>query len=302
MKLTLTICTILCAAILMSFVSMPGADAAIASYNWTGTITRNSYDAFYGTFITAYEEGTSANLVVNVYNDFFRDFQVNVSAVIVGFDWGTNYTSAQPTITNPTAIPARQSQIFMINLTVPSVLLASNLVVHSYTIYVEHVNSTTGDKGIVDTWQQSGNGFAVFSTDQADAYSLKKQVDAYASSSSSAIPLLTAEARELMLKSSVAKSIASDAYNQGDFSNAKSFYNDSLNFIQQAFSNETQRWSTFENALVSLIQGGGNMLTFQGYAWLFFGIGFLLMGIGVLVYLVRKGPQPKTTAATTPHP
>jgi hypothetical protein len=97
-----------------------------------------------------------------------------------------------------------------------------------------------------------------------------------------------------MLKSNVAKSIASDSYGRGDFSTAKTSYKNSLDFIQQAFSNETEKWSTFENSLANLLQGGSNLLTFQGYAWLLFGIGFLLIGIGVLVYLARKRPPPRT--------
>jgi hypothetical protein len=66
--------------------------------------------------------------------------------------------------------------------------------------------------------------------------------------------------------------------------------------MQQAWSNETGTWSTFENSFADLLKGGSNLLMFQGYAWLLFGIGFLLIGVGLLVYLVRKRPQPKTSA------
>jgi hypothetical protein len=73
------------------------------------------------------------------------------------------------------------------------------------------------------------------------------------------------------------------------------YYKDSLDYIEQAWSNETDKWSTFENSLVDLLKGGGNLLTFQGYAWLLFGIGFLIISIGALIYLSRKRPQPKTS-------
>ena len=289
-------CIIVCAVFLVSAVNMPAANAAINNFNWIGAVTRNNYDDFYGTSITAYAEGTFADLVVNVYNDYgYYGVPINVSAVKVGFDWGVNYTSGECSIDNPFSVSSQQSHVFTINLTVPSASLASNVVVHSYTVYVEQVNSTSGNKRIVDTWTQSGFGFVVFSTDQADAYNYRKQVEIYPSSVYYGIPIITAKGRELVLKSNVAKSMGSDAYTRGDFSKAKVYYKDSLDYIEQAWSNETDKWSTFENSLVDLLKGGGNLLTFQGYAWLLFGIGFLIISIGALIYLSRKRPQPKTS-------
>jgi len=294
LKTIAIVCVILCAVILVSATNMPMAHASIASYNWIGAIARNSPDNFYGVLITAYEENTTANLVVNVYNDRHFADQINVSAVKVGFDWGQNYTSVECNITNPFVIPYGQSHVFSVTFTVPSVLLANNFVTHGYTIYVEQVNSTSGNVQILQpTWTQSGDGFAVFSSDQADAYNSKKQIEAYPSTTTiSGFPILTAQARELIVQSNVAKTLADNDYMQGDFSGAKKYYGDSLNYIQEAYSNDTQQWSTIENALTALIQGGAGLLMFQGYAWLFFGIGFLLMSIGVLVYLTRKRPKP----------
>jgi hypothetical protein len=37
------------------------------------------------------------------------------------------------------------------------------------------------------------------------------------------------------------------------------------------------------------------MFVNQGYAWLLFGVALLLMGIGVIVFLVRKSGTPKTS-------
>lgn len=296
MKWTAIVCMVVCAVFLVSAVNTPKANASISYFNWIGAVTRNNYDDFYGTSITAYKELTSADLVVNVYNDYgYYGVPINVSAVYVSFDWGVNYTSSECGIDNPFSVSTHQSHVFTINFTVPSASLVSNLVVHSYIVYVAHVNSTTGNKRIVDTWTQSGSGFAVFSSDQADAYNYRKQVEAYSSSTYYGFPLITAKGRDLMLKSNVAKSMGSDAYTRGDFSNAKQYYKDSLDSMQQAWSNETDKWSTFENAIADFIKGGGNMLTFQGYAWLLFGIGFMLISIGALVYLVRRRPQPKTS-------
>jgi hypothetical protein len=294
MRRTILVCMMLYSLILISAVRMPAAQASINNYNWIGAVVRNSYDTFYGTTVTAYEEETAANLVVNVYNEY-SGTPINVSAVKVGFDWGTNYTSSECSTDTPFVISSLQSHVFTINFTLPSTSFTSNLVVHSYTIYVEHVNSTSGNKRIVGAWTQIGSGFAVFSSDQKNAYNYRKEVEAYPSTPSGGIPFLTAEARELILRSSVAKSVASDSYLRGDFSSASNYYSDSLTFMQQAYSNETEKWSTFENALADILKGSGNLLTFQGYAWLLFGTGFLLVSIGVLVYLARKRPEPKTS-------
>lgn len=297
MKKTHIVYALICTLILFSTVSLQSANASITNYNWIGTMARNNYDDFYGATITGYEENTTANLVVNVYNDYFG-LQINVSKVAVGFDWGVNYTSSQCSISNPYAIQPYQSHVFNVAFTVPSVLMASNFVTHSYIIYVEHVNSTTGNKGLASAWTRSDDGFAVFSSDQADARNFKTQLDAYPTTSINGIPILTATARGLIVQSSVAKTLASSYYSQGDFTNAKKYYGDSLNDLQQAFSNDTDEMSSIESSLAGLLKSGGDLLMFQGYAWLLISIGFLLMGIGVLVYLTRKRPEPKATQQT----
>jgi hypothetical protein len=284
-------CIILCAFVLFAALNMPAARASINNYNWISTAARNEHDDFYGSLITAYEENTSAILVVSVSNDI-HDGQLNVSAVKVGFDWGVNYSSSECSIENPFGITSSQSHVFTINFTVPSALFASNLVTHSYTIYVESVNSTSGNKGLTNSWILNGNGFAVFSTDQAAAQQYKQEVDAYPTTNFNGIPFLTANARQLLQQSNVAKTLASDSYMRGDFSAAAAHYKSSLDSIQHAWSNETAKWSTFEDAIAGILQGGGNMLTMQGYAWLIFAVGFLIISIGVLTYLVRRRTPP----------
>jgi len=303
MKKASVIFVLLCSLILFSAFTLRDAHASITNYNWINTLVHNSYDEFYGTSVTGYEENTTANLVVNVYNDFFG-FQVNVSKVAVGFDWGGgNYTSSDCSSTNPYAILPYESHVFTVTFTAPSVLMASNFVTHSYVIYVEHVNSTTGNNELVNFWTRSDDGFVVFSSDQADARSLRDQINAYPSTTSiNGIPILTANARELIVQSGVAETMANNYYRQGDFTNAKTYYQNSLSNLQQAFSSDTDTMSSIESSLANLLSSGGNLLMFQGYAWLMIAIGFLLMGIGVLVYLVRKRPEQTAMRQTSQMP
>lgn len=302
MKITITVCFVLCAAVLVAALNTPVGRASINNYNWISTAVRNQYDPFYGSSITAYEENTSAFLVVSVSNDIYIG-QLNVSAVKVGFDWGTNYSSSECSPNNPFGIASSQSHVFTINFTVPSALFASNLVTHFYTIYVESVNSTTSPNRITNSWTANNDGFAVFSTDQAAANDYQQQVNAYPTSNLNGIPFLTANARQLLQQSNVAKSLASTSYMRGDFSKAAVYYKNSLDSIQQAWANETSKWSTFEDAIASILQGGGNLLTMQGYAWLIFATGFLIMSFGVLIFLARRRtpvPPPPKQPITNP--
>ncbi|UCH31246.1 MAG: hypothetical protein JSV05_07035 [Candidatus Bathyarchaeota archaeon] len=291
MKKAATFYIIFCTVVLIFTSILPTVRASINDHNWIGTTLRNDYDPFYGTSVTAYEEGKMAGLAINVYNDYSAANQVNVSAVIVGFDWGTNYTSDECNIDNPWAIRRYESKVFTMTFTVPSSSVASNLVTHSYIIYVEHVNSTTGNKEIVDTWTQSGHGFAVFSSDQATIHRLEREINAYAYYQY--VPVVMVNSRELLTMSRVAKSMGEHEYNVGNFNGAITHYQNALEFVQQAWSNETEKWSTFEDTFVSILRGSENLLLMYGYAWLIFGIGFLLISIGALVYLVMRARNSK---------
>jgi hypothetical protein len=291
MKRTGVICIVLCAAVLVAVVNMPVARASITNYNWINAVARNQYDDFYASMVTAYEEDTSASMVVSVSNENYPG-PLNVSAVKVGFDWGSNYSSSECSINKTFVIASRQSHVFTITFTVPSAAFASNLVTHSFTIYVESAKNATGPPNrIVASWTMQGDSFALFSADQAAAYRYEQEVNAYPTTNIG-IPFLTSKARQLLVESDAAKTLASDSYNRGDFSSAATYYKSSLDSIKQAWSNETAKWSTFEDAFASILQGGGNLLTMQGYALLIFAVGFLIISFGVLIYLSRRRTPP----------
>ena len=292
MKRLTAICILVCTVSLIAVSTAPAANASIGSWTWIGTLMRNTYDSFYGDTVTGYEEGTTATLIVNVYNNLFSGDPINISAVKVSLDWGQNYTSAETSMATPFVLEYGNSHVFTVTFTVPSTSSVSNYVTHSYTVYAEHVNSTTGPKEIVDYWSQSGTRFAVFSADQADANLAMKELNAYPFMS---LPFFTAEARELLTQSSIAESMGNTEYNSGNFANAKTNYQNALTLMQNAYANETERWGSIENTLEGLLSGTQSLVVNQGYAWLLFGIAFLLMGIGAIVYLVRKSGTPKVS-------
>jgi hypothetical protein len=281
---------VFCALLILCAGIVSPVKASIGNINWIGATTRNEWDGFYGASVTAYKENSTASLVVSVYNSNYSLSQINVSAVKVGFDWGQNYTSTECSTSNPFPIVNYQSHVFAVTFTVPLVSSVSNFVTHGYTIYVEQVNSTTDPKRIVGQWMDSESGFAIFSADQAAAHDLVTQLDSYPSY----YFFFTAKARELMAMSNVERSAAGDYYMRGSFNSAKIHYQNAITLIQQAYSNETQKFSGFEDAFAGLLKGGENLLNMQGYAWLLFGTGFLLISIGSLIFLSRKRPNPRT--------
>jgi len=111
---------------------------------------------------------------------------------------------------------------------------------------------------------------------------------------------LPSEARRLWIEAAVEEAMADEAYNlYGNFTDAKIHYGNALDLIDEALSSEVDKTSSFEDALLGLIDSAGSYLSMQGYGYMIigvgFGIGFLLMGIGVVVYLVRKSKTPPKT-------
>jgi hypothetical protein len=267
------------------------ARASITSHNWIAPLIKDHYDDFYGATVTGYQAGSTATLAVNVYNHF-GSWQMNVSAVRIVFDWGrTNYTSDSSIFnaTSPVEIPAGESRVLSVSFTLPDITVASNLVTHGYTIYVDDVNATHGLVDPASNWPSSGDHFVVYSSAQADAMTLTKGFDKYNWNT----VFFTSQARQMLMDANGFRDQGDDAYESGDFTGATNYYKNATTAIENAYGNETKVVTAFENALLTLANNGGNMLNMIGIGYALFGIGFLFIGIGAMVWLVRKSGQPK---------
>src|SRR3989304_4042894 len=101
---------IMSAFLLVTLISMPiigTAQAAIQQFTWLPPYEYRGYDStFYQTYIVAYKTGATASLQIPVYSDTYVGHPyhsyrpTNVSAVKIGFDWGTNYTSTEVSMDN----------------------------------------------------------------------------------------------------------------------------------------------------------------------------------------------------------
>jgi len=299
-----TICVAF-AVVMFLFCAVRSVSADVSSVNFIGAVYKGS-DPFYGNSITAYTLGTNVTVAVSVYNNYYtyESSTVNVSAVIIWFDWGTNYTSTDVSLDNPFPIPPYQSYVFSLKFRLPSD--ASNLVLHSYMVYVEHVDRLTGSpKTIVGTWTYPGSGFAVYAADQADAQNSYSELlnlgvlqyrDSYYYVPPIAnfpyMPIFSSEARMLWTKARDEGYTGLTLYMRGDFGGAKSQFQTALDDVNQSLTAESEKGKEYEANFVDLMAGIGHAFNGVGDSVLILsigiGIGAIMLGVGVLIYGVAK--------------
>jgi len=263
------------------------AHASILSHNWVDTLLKNETDSFLGSVSAGYQTGSTANLKINVYNHLTA--KMNISAVYVSFDWGINYSSTEANLTQTLIyrLSPGMSHVFTITFTVPDTTVASNLMTHSYVIYVDDVN-VVGTK-LHSNSPSYGSSFAVLSGNQATCIETKREISKYSGYG----VFMTAEAKQLSLMASGAKTLADNAYQKGNFGDAATNYQDSLSLYQDALGNETSIISGFETSLKGMIDFSSGAINMMGLGYVIFGLGWVFIGIGVIIYSIRK---PKSTS------
>lgn len=263
------------------------AQAWIQDYNWTNPARRNYYDSYYGDHVTSYNRGTTAILAVIIYNNHWTPDNKAYFTVRVKMDWATaNATSTETDF----EMVQGDSHVFEVNIPIPDTV--SNRYKHTCTIYSEY-REALGGTAYPDEKQTYSN-MVVYSSAQSEANSYKMELDAYPYYY--AFPVLTPEARELLIRAGVEESIGSRSYERGDFTGARNHYESALNLTKEAYISDTSSLSSFEDAFLALIDAGQSYLSYQGWAFVIASIGFLLMGIGAIVYLVRRSGSPTKSA------
>ncbi len=222
--------------------------ASIEDWMWIEPTFRG-FDDFYGTSVIAYTQGSTAELAVTLNNviPMLPDV-LNVSAVIVGFDWAINYSSTEVSMNNPYQLNAsRPRHTFTVTFTVPSTSVASNMFLHTYTIYVEYVNATTGPKERIGTFSVSSDSFAVYSSDQGIAVTINKAIGVYYTTLYP-YPFVDVEADVLYNRGYAEFALADNAYANGDFTTARTRFEAASSLLDEAFAKESERWSASQQA------------------------------------------------------
>lgn len=267
-------------ALALLTVMMIPAFADISNTTWIG-YTFSGHDDYYGRDVVAYETGTTAVLVVTLTNNAGPD--INISKVWVSFDWGSTYSSAQVSQNKTMILKNGNSYIFTINFTVPSTSVASNLYLHQYV-----VNATfTGAPAFTP---RTGNNFAVYSSDQADAMNLKRIITSYPS-----LSFESAQAQILWNEAANETSTGDRYYIAGNFAAAKQSYSNALNDKNQAWAAEQSYLTMLQDLQIQQTQAQIRSLDamtsfFNGLStmWVLFGIGWVLLGIGYIIKHLRS--------------
>lgn len=275
------------------------AQAALTPGNWKWMgYAFYGTDSFHRATIYAYEYNSTAVLSVTVRNNYpaITDKNLNISALKVWMDWGTNYTSAMTTMDKPYVIPWNENRVIPIEFKVPSSNVASNKAVYGYTIYLEYVNATTGPKKIIG-WDKifAGLDFVVYSNDQVEAQETMSIVNRMLATTDPD-DFNSTKAKIWWIKAENETFIAGTDYARGDFGNAKTHCQNAMSMINEAFAAEQDKGGGFDDAQVDLLKaqaesmrasanylnGLSNMWVLIGVAAVLFAVGYIVRGLGTL--------------------
>jgi hypothetical protein len=277
---------------LISTMFIGTAKADITSYSWQG-YTFNGTDPFYGAIYTiyAYETGSTVTLIVRVENDYKEagiPKPINVSAVGVRFDWNDAYNSTECSLDNPVTLEPGEFDSFAVSFSVPDTTKATNQYLHGYKVYVEHVNSTTGPKELVEAWEESQTqfpDFAVYSEDQADAQDLAQVLGALP------LPTFTSARANLLVYRAENETIYGNTlYMRGDFARAENHSSAALSLYNEAYLAEEEYGVKLEDLDITLAESQVKYFESLGAAvaglpimFSLFGVSAVLFGIGYIV-------------------
>jgi hypothetical protein len=267
---------------LMIILPKPAEATIVGTPLWTNPARRGYTDGYYGTVNVAYDRGATAVLLVTIRNNRGSDahFQATVK-----MDWDTGNVTSTNVMINTS-----ESHTFEVQITIPSDV--SNLYMHTYTVYSQYRYNSSDSWSIDD--MDSNSGFVVYSPEQSTANSLKLELNAYPSYAYTPF-LSSSKARELVTNASLEENLGDQNYARGDFATARDHYQNALDYTEKAFASDTDYLSNFENTMVGLLNAGQTYLSFQGWAFLIAAISFLLIGVGIIVYLIRRSKPPVPT-------
>lgn len=289
---------------LISTMLVGTAKADITSYSWHA-YTFSGIDPFYGAGYTiyAYETDSTATLIVTVENDYREagtPKPINISAVGVRFDWNDEYNSEECSLDSPVTLEPGDFASFAVSFSVPDTDEATNQYLHGYKVYVEHVNSTTAPKELVETWEESHMrfpDFAVYSPNQAGAQDLAQMLDALP------VPAFTsAKANLLVYKAENETTFGDRLYERGAFIGANDHYTTALSLYNEAYVAEEEYGVKLEDLEITLAEAQVKYFESMGAAvaglpimFALFGVSAVLFGIGYVIKQLGTLKKPAST-------
>ena len=334
---------ILLGVLLVTLISMPMIRSAQAyplnTFTWVPPWYYIGYkSAPYYDDIVAYENGSTVELLVPVWNDPAWGYTsgLNVSKVVLNF-WGIGVNKTLDYYASPHMIASNQYELFTISFTADLTEFGVSTWDHEYRIVVEHVNATAEPKKRVSPdfmiyWSSVSPGykFVVVSSSLVDAddslskyYSYYNQYHGYS--------WQNFDAQQKATRAEIEKGIGDTYYSRGDYASTWTQYNRANTLWEEAIEAEGERRAindeldlnrtraqiqrdltyaeaTLTTAEAALIEAEAALITanatkiqaeaalMNAWGFYFIGIGFAIgwscIGIGVIIYALRKPKLP----------
>ncbi len=262
---------------------VPSARGAVTSAIWTNT-TFTGTDPFLGVAVNAYAAGSTATLQILV-TDTVGGAYINVTGAKLMMDWNGNYTT-----TNSLKIPLNTQASFSLTFPVPQTSTASNLVAHNCVLTCLTVNYTNaaGAKNQF-FFNPLLTDMAVYSSDQASAMSVFRQLGFLATSSGTVCSSFKTPTASSACGQAVQQfNLGTSLYSTGNFAGANTAFQSALTNWNNAINNENSA-------------GGGLTLgsTVGGWGSLLLGIGAVVVGAAAIIYAIRRPKELRAAAAAT---
>ena len=308
--IVMLLCFVLVSAISMAL--MVPAKAAVTISKW-----QPPYVDIDGTVV--YKEGVTASALIGIINDVHPEIMMNVSKIVLEFyNLGINRTLDMSA--SPHQLEHNDYGAFTLSFTADAAVFYPGLS-YDFNLIIEWINATTGPQEIVGywefpTWWTGMQRFEVYPASQVDAMdSLQKYQSYY--DYYYYYYWQSMAAREKSTQALVEKGLGDTYYDRGDYANALAKYNLANTLWEEAVAAEKNWRTTMENAdlnvslteaSASLAQGNAALIEANSAAvqadaamtsangWFFIGIGFAigfsLIGVGAVVYAIRKPKAP----------
>ncbi|MGQ9743293.1 MAG: hypothetical protein ACUVQW_01620, partial [Candidatus Bathycorpusculaceae bacterium] len=149
-------------------------------------------------------------------------------------------------------------------------------------------------------WYWRGDNFAVMSETHFDAFQLYNKLKSIMTISISMPSIINAtEAQVLFIKAYTEYTLGKQYYSNGDFEDAKTYFQSADLHFDEALAAWNERGTAFEDtmqdyydSLTDAQRVQANAALNNSYGWIFFGIGWTLIGVGIIVYCARKPKAP----------
>lgn len=305
-KTAIMLCLLMLSPILLAFAPAVRAPNG-GSHRWVEP-DYMGYDPYYDYYITGYLEGTNWNLTMMWTN--YYGYPINVSAIRVYFSWGKNYTSNFGT---PMSVEAGVTKVFNMYNVTPSVLEAPELLgPYWYDIYIHNLNSTTAPyQELPPIYFTEGYGFVALSQDHLDCLNYWSKywmfIEGPMSMQPQMIPWMMpfytniTDVQVLLTQAFFEFSQGYQIYTTGVFSLAEEHLMNGDDLVNQALDAWSERGTAMEDAAMNLqnaqanyYNGLGDSSKINAYGWVLFGLGWMFIGIGLIIYAARKPKVPQS--------